>query len=65
MLPARELQLPKKAYDELYQVLVNEIGDESLSKLSKDEINHIGVVMLSLACLHLKIHLREKGLIDL
>lgn len=60
MLPIRQLQLPKKAYDELLEVLHDEIGKEALEKLSQAEINHIGVMMLTLKVLQIKIHLRNK-----
>lgn len=60
MLPIRQLQLPKKAYDELLEVLHDEIGKEALEKLSQAEINHIGVMMLTLKALQIKIHLRNK-----
>jgi len=57
-LPTPPLQLPEKARSELKIILEKDIGAEALAKLSEDEINHIGCLMLTLTAIQLKIIVR-------
>lgn len=59
-LPTPPVQLSEKALSELKIVLEQDIGKEALRKLTKEEINHIGCMMLVLTSIQLKIRIREK-----
>ena len=52
-------QLSEKATRELRDVLRKDIGEESLNNLTPEEVNHIGVLMLTLTATQLKIRIRE------
>jgi hypothetical protein len=58
----KTMKLSARATRELVEVLKQDIGEEVLSKLSDEEINHIGVLMLTLTSIQLKIRIREKKL---
>jgi len=61
-LPIRpELELSVQAIKELEVALTKTIGKEALEQLSKEEVNHIGCLLLTLTATRLKIQLREKA----
>ncbi|WP_299216979.1 hypothetical protein [uncultured Dokdonia sp.] len=52
-------KLSETAYNELIEVLRDEIGQDSIDRLGEDNIHHIGHHLLTLTAIQLRIRIKE------
>ena len=56
---SRDLKLSPTAITDLKRILLVDIGEEALSQLSEEEVNRIGLFLLTLTDIQLNIRMRE------
>lgn len=60
MVKYQNMELSKKAIDELREVLIKEIGPKATSEMSDNELDEIGMFLLTVLAEGLKLKVKEK-----